>query len=436
MKSFLIITFGCQMNEHDSERMSGILASEGYTVAPDAAGADLVIVNTCSIREKAEQKFFSELGRLRRLKTENPHLKIAVAGCIAQQEGSAILSRAPYVDMVFGPSNIAGLPTLVRQRTARTSPVVDISGDPEYHRKRIPTTRADKLKAWVSIMYGCDNFCTYCVVPYLRGRERSRVPADIVQEISDLAGRGYKEVTLLGQNVNSYGKGLEKGVTFPSLLTLVNDVPGIERIRFVTSHPKDLSDELIAVMRDLPKVCESLHLPVQSGSDAILRAMNRKYDRSAYLEKVKMLRKAAPDITLTTDIIVGFPGESEKDFAMTMELLSDVRFDGMFAFKYSKRPRTAALQLEGHLGEKIKERRLEQALELQKKITLQKNRELIGSTQKVLLDGRSKKGDTVTGRTRGNKAVNLTAPSSLIGSVVSVQITAAGANSLTGRLCG
>ncbi len=423
------------MNEHDSERMAGILEAQGWQQASGAESADMVILNTCSIREKAEQKFFSELGRLRGVKTSHPNLKIAVAGCIAQQEGADILSRAHYVDMVFGPSDIGRLALLMDQKMATTASVVDTTGDPDYHRKNIPTARADKLKAWVSIMYGCDNYCTYCVVPYLRGSERSRRPDDIVHEVRELGRQGYKEVTLLGQNVNSYGKGLDQAIDFPKLLRLINDLPGIERIRFVTSHPRDLSDGLITAMHDLPKVCESLHLPVQSGSDMILSSMNRRYRRDDYLGKVARLRQAVPDLTLTTDIIVGFPGETERDFEQTMELLTRVRYDGIFAFKYSKRPGTAALKHSGHLPEGIKERRLEQVLKLQKGITMQKNRSLIGAVQEILLDGHSKKEGTIAGRTRGNKIVNVLASPSLIGSLERVRITSAGANSLSGELC-
>ncbi len=424
------------MNEHDSERITGILEAQGCASVADAGCADMVILNTCSIREKAEQKFFSELGRLKSLKASNPGLKIAVAGCVAQQEGAGILSRAPYVDIIFGPSDISRLSSLLEQQRffgGRT--LVDTTGDPEYHRKRLPATRKDRLKAWVSIMYGCDNFCTYCVVPYLRGRERSRMPEDIAAEVRELGHWGYKEVTLLGQNVNSYGKGLGKGIDFPALLRLINEIVGIERIRFVTSHPRDLSEKLIIAIRELPKVCESIHLPVQSGSDSILTAMNRRYRREDYLDKVKKLREAVPHIALTTDIIAGFPGETEQDFEMTMQLLSEVRYDGIFAFKYSKRPGTSALGLPGHLEEDIKEKRLERVLALQKEITIQKNRELIGTTQEILLDGRSKKGGMITGRTRGNKAVNVAADPSLIGSLVSVKISEAGMNSLTGQLC-
>jgi tRNA-2-methylthio-N6-dimethylallyladenosine synthase len=435
MKSFHIITFGCQMNEHDSERMTGILEEQGCTSSSGAEHADMVILNTCSIREKAEQKFYSELGRLKKLKDEKPGLKIAVAGCIAQQEGAKILSRAPYVDLIFGPSDLSRLPEMVEKTRSWSAPLIDIAGDPEYHRKRIPTIRTDRLKAWVSIMYGCDNFCTYCVVPYLRGRERSRLPLDIVGEVSELALNGYKEVTLLGQNVNSYGKGLEGDADFPSLLGLLNNVPDIERIRFVTSHPRDLSDGLISALCDIPKVCESLHLPVQSGSDDILHAMNRRYTREEYLDKVKRLRKAVPHITLTTDIIVGFPGEQERDFELTMGLLEEVQYDGIFAFKYSKRPGTAALKLNDHLPDDIKEKRLAQVLDLQGKMTSRSNERLVNSVQEVLVDGLSKKGGTLSGRTRGNKTVNINAPATLIGSLIHVKIIAAGMNSLTGQLC-
>ncbi len=436
MKSFHIITFGCQMNEHDSERMAGILQKQGYSAAPGAEHADMIILNTCSIREKAEQKFYSELGRLKELKASNPDIKIAVAGCIAQQEGSGLLSRAPYVDMIFGPSDIGRLSILVEKKLSSATPLVDTAGDPDYQRKKIPTARADKLKAWVSIMYGCNNFCTYCVVPYLRGRERSRHPDDIVQEVRGLAHDGYKEITLLGQNVNSYGKGLQDRVHFPELLKRIDGISGIERIRFVTSHPRDLSDDLITALRDLPKVCESLHLPVQSGSNHILEAMNRHYTREDYLDKISRLRQAVPGIVLTTDIIAGFPGETEKDFEKTMQLLEAIRYDGIFAFKYSKRPGTAALKLSGHLSDDIKEKRLDQILALQKTISEQKNHEHIGTSKEILIDGYSKRGGMLTGRTRGNKVVNVAADASLIGSLATVRIVAAGANSLTGQICG
>jgi len=423
------------MNEHDSERMTGILESRDYASAENPENADLVILNTCSIREKAEQKFFSELGRLRQLKAVNPGLTIAVAGCIAQQEGAAILSRAPYVDVIFGPSDIARLSEIIDRGTARSAPVVDIAGDAEYHLKQVPTSRTERLKAWVSIMYGCDNFCTYCVVPYLRGRERSRPAGDIIGEIQDLARRGYKEVTLLGQNVNSYGKGSGDDIDFPSLLGMVNEVPNMERVRFVTSHPRDLSSGLISALQKLPKVCEALHLPVQSGSDSILAAMNRKYTRSDYIDRVKRLRDAVPEITLTSDIIVGFPGETERDFDSTMQLLKEVQYDGIFSFKYSKRPGTAALGLSGHIEEDVKEARLAQVLAFQNEVTVKKSKAYVGTIQEILIDGRSKKGGKLTGRTRGNKVVNVPGNECLLGSLVRVRITSAGVNSLGGELC-
>jgi len=284
-------------------------------------------------------------------------------------------------------------------------------------------------------MYGCDNFCTYCVVPYLRGRERSRPPRDIIAEVRGLADRGYREITFLGQNVNSFGKGLEEPCTFPELLQQAQKVDGIERIRFVTSHPRDLSDGLIGAIRDLPKVCESIHLPVQSGSNRILAAMNRRYRSDEYREKVQRLRDAVPSSSLTTDIIVGFPGEDDEDFAMTLDILRDIQFDTIFAFKYSKRPNTKALDLPGHLPEQVKEDRLEQVFSLQKDITLRKNRQHVSSVQEVLVEGESKKGGTLTGRTRGNMAVNFKGPRHLKGLLVKVRITAAGPNSLSGDLC-
>jgi tRNA-2-methylthio-N6-dimethylallyladenosine synthase len=425
------------MNEHDSERMAGILEAQGFIPAASPEDAEMVILNTCSIREKAEQKFYSELGRLAHLRQKGgKSVTIAVAGCIAQQEGKKLLSRTPSVDLVLGPSDIARLSELVERVNDLDGPVVATGGDPDYHMKQVPASRSDGLKAWVSIMYGCDNFCTYCVVPYLRGRERSRPPRDIVGEVRELAARGYREVTLLGQNVNSYGKGLAPICSFPELLRQVQDVDGIVRIRFVTSHPRDLSDQLMCAIRELPKVCESIHLPVQSGSDRVLASMNRRYKRADYREKIQRLRSAVPDMTITTDIIVGFPGETDDDFTDTLQLLRDIEYDSIFAFKYSERPHTKALDLPGHLPEEIKDARLEQVFALQKEITLRKNQRHVGTVQEVLVEGSSKKGDLQSGRTRGNMVVNFSGPADLRGSLVNVRITAKGPNSLSGELCG
>lgn len=436
MRSYHIITFGCQMNEHDSERMAGILEAQGFILAASPEEAEMVILNTCSIREKAEQKFYSELGRLAHLRRKGGNtVTIAVAGCIAQQEGKKLLSRTPSVDLVIGPSDIARLSEMVERVNDHDGPVVATGGDPDYHTKQMPAARSDGLKAWLSIMYGCDNFCTYCVVPYLRGRERSRPPQDIVNEVRELAAKGYREVTLLGQNVNSYGKGLDPICSFPELLRQVQDVDGIVRVRFVTSHPRDLSDQLIGAIRDLPKVCESLHLPVQSGSDRVLASMNRRYRGAEYREKVRRLRNAVPDMTITTDIIVGFPGETDDDFADTLQLLGDIEYDNIFAFKYSERPHTKALDLPGHLANEVKDARLDAVFMLQKEITLRKNQRHVGTAQEVLVEGSSKKGDLRCGRTRGNMVVNFPGPADLRGSLVEVRITAAGPNSLSGELC-
>jgi tRNA-2-methylthio-N6-dimethylallyladenosine synthase len=436
MRSYHIITFGCQMNEHDSERMAGILEAQGFILAASPEEAEMVILNTCSIREKAEQKFYSELGRLAHLRRKGGNtVTIAVAGCIAQQEGKKLLSRTPSVDLVIGPSDIARLSEMVERVNDHDGPVVATGGDPDYHTKQMPAARSDGLKAWLSIMYGCDNFCTYCVVPHLRGRERSRPPQDIVNEVRELAAKGYREVTLLGQNVNSYGKGLDPICSFPELLRQVQDVDGIVRVRFVTSHPRDLSDQLIGAIRDLPKVCESLHLPVQSGSDRVLASMNRRYRGAEYREKVRRLRNAVPDMTITTDIIVGFPGETDDDFADTLQLLGDIEYDNIFAFKYSERPHTKALDLPGHLANEVKDARLDAVFMLQKEITLRKNQRHVGTAQEVLVEGSSKKGDLRCGRTRGNMVVNFPGPADLRGSLVEVRITAAGPNSLSGELC-
>lgn len=425
------------MNEHDSERMAGILEQQGYAPAERPEDADMVILNTCSIREKAEQKFYSELGRIALCEGSNGRRpRIAVAGCIAQQEGKRILARSPHVDLVIGPSDIRKLGYLADRGHGWRQPSIETDGDPEYHLASVPALRGDGLKAWVSIMYGCDNFCTYCVVPYLRGRERSRPPDDVVTEVRSLAAGGFREVTLLGQNVNSYGKGLPGATTFPALLRKVHEVEGIARIRFVTSHPRDLSGELIATMGDLPRVCKSIHLPVQSGSDRILAAMHRRYTAEEYRVKVERLRKRAPGIAITTDIIAGFPGETEEDHDRTLTLLREIEFDNAFAFKYSRRPNTRALELDGHLPEAVKDARLSAVLDLQRAITLRKNAATEGTVQMVLVEGNSKRGGMVSGRSEHNRIVHFPGSEKLRGTLVPVRITSAGPNALTGEQCG
>jgi len=426
MKNVYIKTFGCQMNFHDSERMLGVLREKGYQPVDDPRAADLILFNTCSIRQKAEQKFYSQLGRVKHLKKRNPSVRIGVAGCIAQQEGRGILERVPYVDFVLGPQNVTSVGDVIgpgRAVVTQDNPEMALADG-------LQAERRGRVRAWVNIMYGCNNFCAYCVVPYTRGREVSRPPENILREIRGLAERGYREVTLLGQNVNSYsGEG-----GFPALLAAVNDIDGIERIRFVTSHPKDLGEELAGAMKDLEKVCEHIHLPLQSGSSGILERMNRKYTFDEYMARVDMLRKAVPDIAITTDIIAGFPGETDSDHRATMEALKRIEFDGIFAFKYSPRPMTRAAEMDEQVEEEVKSERLSEILELQDNITLKKNSTLLGTRVEVLIDD-EEDGDGLSGRTRTNKIVNIVAAEKVeAGTIVQVEIEEARRHSLSGRM--
>jgi len=422
------------MNVHDSEKIAGIFSESGYSQLSESKKADVIVLNTCSIRQKAEQKFYSELGRLKKAKKHNPNLKIAVAGCIAQQEGRNILKKFPYVDFIFGPDNIDNLKDWITLRPEEGRKMTALNANPDYHIKELPVKREGRVRAWVSIMYGCDNFCAYCVVPYTRGRERSRPAKDIYREVGKLASEGFKEVTLLGQNVNSYGKNLNDNMDFPELLKLVHDIDGIDRIRFVTSHPKDLSESLIATVSELTKVCEHIHLPLQSGSDNILTTMNRRYTYKEYKGIIAMLRKSLPDIAITSDIITGFPGESDDDFQRTMDALSEIELDGIFAFKYSKRPNTAALSLPGHIDEAIKSERLERILSLQEAITSKKNKAIEGTVQQILVEGSSETdSDKLTGRTRGNKIVNYYGQKEDVGNLINVRIVEAKQHSLYGE---
>jgi len=428
-KKLYIKTWGCQMNFHDSERVLGILGEQGYKLVRDPKEADLVVFNTCTIREKAEQKFLSEVGKLKALKQRRPEVKIAVLGCVAQQQGRALQERMPHIDYVVGPQNLSKLKDIVDKPK-----VVLTEDNPKIAFEDLPAARADGVSAWVNIMYGCNNFCTYCVVPYTRGRERSRPPEAIISEIKQLVQQGYREVTLLGQNVNSYSG----GISFPKLLEQINSIDGLYRIRFVTSHPKDLSDELIDAMATLDKVCEHIHLPLQSGSDRILRLMNRKYSFKEYMEKIEKLRKRIPGIAITTDIIAGFPTETEHDHKATIEALQKVQFDGIFAFKFSPRPMTKAAVMEGQLPEDVKSRRLSEILELQDKITEKINKSLEGRVLEVLVEGASENNyEKLTGRTRTNKIVNFTVIKQLEdlrGKLVNVLITKGLRHSLEGRV--
>jgi tRNA-2-methylthio-N6-dimethylallyladenosine synthase len=418
------------MNVHDSEKIAGIFHETGYGAAEDSGDADVIVLNTCSIRAKAEQKFTSELGRLKKVKKKNPKLKIAVAGCIAQQSGKNLLKRFPYIDFLFGPDNIGSLNKLIEGGNGRTA----IEHNPDYHTSIIPMKREGGLKAWVSIMYGCNNFCAYCIVPYTRGRERSRPASDIYDEIKSLAAEGFKEITLLGQNVNSYGKNMPDNIDFPDLLHKIHDIDGLQRIRFVTSHPRDFSEKLIRAVKDLSKVCEHLHLPIQAGSDSVLKLMNRGYAYQEYKDKIDMLRSEIPHVAISTDIIVGFPGETDDDFDMTIRALSEIEYDGIYAFKYSKRPGTDALSLPDHIAEDVKSSRLAEIQELQGSICYRKNRMLEGKIVEVLVDGTSETDSSVmTGRTRSNKVVNFQGDASDTGQALFIKIVEAKMHSLNGE---
>ncbi len=435
-KYYKITAYGCQMNEHDAEVLAGQLQEQNYLPTDDEATADLIILITCAVREHAEQRVYGKIGELYRLKQENPNLILAVGGCMSQQMEVAkkMKQRFPYLDIIFGTHNLVNFPELLRAASDGQETVLEILDKEGSLVEQLPRVRQDGLKAWTTIMYGCNNFCTYCIVPYVRGRERSRQPASILAEIEDLVSRGYQEVTLLGQNVNSYGKDLHDDYDFAALLRAVNDT-GINRIRFMTSHPKDISPRLITAMAECENVMEHLHLPVQSGSSRILQSMNRRYTRERYLELVREIRTAIPDIALTTDIIVGFPGETEQDFEDTLSLMEAVRYDAAFTFAYSPRGGTPAAKMLEQVADAVSKERLQRLNELQARISMERNQELISSEQQILVEGPSKNDPSrLTGRTRGNKLVHFVGSEHLIGKIVRVRITQAQTWNLLGEL--
>ncbi len=436
-KKLYIKTMGCQMNEYDSDKMADVLrASHGYELTDDPAAADLLLVNTCSIREKAQEKVFSELGRWRLLKEQKPGVRIGVGGCVASQEGEGITTRAPFVDVVFGPQTLHRLPQLIDSAAAGGDPVVDVSF-PEIEKfDRLPEPRADGPTAFVSIMEGCNKYCSFCVVPYTRGEEISRPFDDVIAEVAALAAQGVREVNLLGQNVNAY-RGLMHGGEKADLATLiyyVAAVDGIERIRFTTSHPVEFTDSLIQAYAEVPKLANYLHLPVQHGSDRILAAMKRGHTVLEYRQKIRKLREARPDISLSSDFIVGFPGETDRDFEALMNLVADVGFDQSFSFIYSARPGTPAASQADDTPMAVKKQRLQL---LQARINQQAmaiSRSMVGTTQCVLVEKTSKKSRRqLAGRTENNRWVNFDGDESLIGRFVDVVITEALPNSLRGR---
>jgi tRNA-2-methylthio-N6-dimethylallyladenosine synthase len=438
-KKLYIQTYGCQMNQYDSERIAQVMGRRDYVQTDRIDAADLILLNTCSVRDKAEQKVYSALGSWKEFKDYRDGVIIGVGGCVAQQEGEKLLKRVPHLDLVFGTHNIHKLPELVAQvEAARTRPVeVTFYRDPAYMEDGIDgRTQVHGSKAYVTIMQGCNKVCSFCIVPHVRGREVSRPSRKIVAEIEAVIAQGVKEVMLLGQNVNSYGKLTPRELSFAELLRRVDAIDGLERIRFTTSHPQDLSPELIEAFASCQHLCEHLHLPVQSGSDSVLARMRRGYTRAEYLARIAGLRQRCPQVALSTDIIVGFPGESDDEFEQTLELLQLVEYDEIFSFMYSPRPQTVSAKLyDDDVDGGVKRARLKRVQTLQQEISLAKNRQRIGELEEILVDGPSKlKNGQVMGRTRSNRIVNLAAPESLVGQIVSVRIASATANSLLGEL--
>jgi len=445
-KNLFIKTFGCQMNERDSEIIEQLLAQEGYVSTDTAAGADVILINTCSIREKAEQKVFSLLGYLREEKKRNPNLLLGVTGCVAQQEGEQIRERMPHVDLVVGTQQIYRLPEMLerlRHKTTVQEFATDLDASfeiPPFQKllQNAPVSPSPhNYKRFVTIMQGCNNFCSYCVVPGTRGREISRPLHDIIEEVEILASQGVREITLLGQNVNSYGQTnavADIPVSFPQLLRQVAAVSGLKRLRFTTSHPKDLTDDLMRCFAELEILCPHFHLPVQSGSNAVLQRMNRKYTVEQYLEKVDSLRRYRPDIALATDIIVGFPGETDADFQATMDLLNQVRFHGSFSFKYSDRPHTRSAEFIDKIPEEVKGQRLMTFQSRQDEISLERNSETLGTTIEVMVEGISE--SAVKGRTGANQVVHMGLSSTSLnpGDLVMARIDHAGKHSLKGTI--
>ena len=430
-------TYGCQQNENDTERIRGMLSEAGFEFTDDPEKADVVIYNTCAVRENAEQKVFGRLGILKHIKEQRRNMIIGICGCMVQQEHitEKIRKVHPQVDLIFGTHALYKMPQLLYEAMHRKKTVVDIEDSAGAIAEDIPILRDTKEKAWVSVMYGCNNFCSYCIVPYVRGRERSREPEAVLSEVRKLVEDGCTEISLLGQNVNSYGKDLERDVDFSDLMRMVNDIEGVRRIRFMTSHPKDLSDKLIQTIRDCDKVCNQLHLPFQAGSDRVLKEMNRKYTKAQYLEKIEKVKREIPDISLSTDVIVGFPTETNEDFEETLDVLRRVEFDNIFSFIYSKREGTPAAKLDFVLTDEEIHKNFNRLLEVQNEISKRKNDAYVGRIETVLVDGVSKNDENMlSGRCESSKIVNFRGDKSLIGKYVKVKIMQSHTWSLNGSL--
>jgi tRNA-2-methylthio-N6-dimethylallyladenosine synthase len=434
---YLIRTFGCQMNEHDSERIGGLLMADGMTPTEDAEDARVVVLNTCAIRENADRKLYGNLGHLKPLKDRRPDLRIVVAGCLAQKDQGLIQRKAPWVDVVVGTHALPQLLDLLR-RAEVEGPQMDVREYTETFPSALPAARHDPFRAWVSIAVGCDNACTFCIVPFVRGAQRSRSIGDVLAEVQGLAARGVVEVTLLGQNVNTYGRdltvpGSSRRPLFATLLREVNAIDGIRRIRFTSPHPHDFTPDVIEAMAGCDAVCEHIHFPLQSGSDRILRAMQRSYRRERYLDWLGRIRAAVPDVAVSTDIIVGFPGETEDDFRGTLEVVERAGFDSAYQFQYSPRPGTRAATMPDQVPKEIVQARFDRLVELQESISLAKNREQVGRTFEVLVEGDGKRGGSTQARTRSNRIVHV-ADAIPPGTFVHARVTSAAAHHLTGAV--
>jgi tRNA-2-methylthio-N6-dimethylallyladenosine synthase len=437
MKNFYLETFGCQMNVVDSEQIVDLVQQLGYVRVGSPESADLIILNTCSIRARAERKVYGHLGRFKPLKQRRPGLILAVCGCVAQQEGEHMLEKVPYLDVVCGTHNVHRLGDMVRQaeeRRARCAEVAFLEAD--QRRRLFPERKPNaEVTRFVTVIQGCDNFCSYCIVPHVRGREVSRPAAEVLHEVRTLVAQGVREVTLIGQNVNSYGRKEGDLISFAALLKQVNAVEGLERIRFMTSHPRDLSDELVDCFGELDKLCKHIHLPVQAGGDAVLKAMRRGYTREQYLGRIARLRRVCPDIRVTSDVIVGFPGETESDFEQTMDLLKEARFAEIYSFIYSARPGTSAADLADETPKAVKQERFDRMLALQEEITLEYHRRDVGQVLPLLVEGSSRQGNgQLFGRTTWNRIVNFDGGRDLIGQIVPVRLLRAYRNSHLGEL--
>lgn len=430
-------TYGCQQNENDTERIRGMLRESGFEFTTDQNMADVVIYNTCAVRENAEQKVFGRLGILKHIKEQRRDLVIGICGCMVQQEHitEKIRKVHPQVDLIFGTHSLYKMPELLYKAMNQKKAVVDITDSKGAIAEDIPILRDAQHQAWVSVMYGCNNFCSYCIVPYVRGRERSRRPEAVISEIKELVASGCSEISLLGQNVNSYGKDLDEEIDFSDLMRMVNDIEGVKRIRFMTSHPKDLSDKLIEAIRDCDKVCKQLHLPFQAGSDKILEQMNRKYTKEQYLAKIEKVKREIPNISLSTDVIVGFPTETNEDFCETLDVLKKVEFDNIFSFIYSRREGTPAAKLDFVLTDEEIHKNFDKLLEVQNEISKRKNDAYVGRVETVLVDGVSKNDENaLSGRCDSSKIVNFKGDCSLVGKYVKVKITESHTWSLNGIL--